>query len=414
MLKTRRKHRINSMNNQSKSSRSFRTHLTRLLSPLCVLFLLLTGCGKTQKEVKKHDAPIPVDVAEVLQKDSPLFVDAIGNVAAFNTVDVKSRVTGELIKRFFKAGDPLTSGQDLFIIDPAPFEAKVKESEAKLNQSKVQYEQAKREYLRFKGLYGEKAVSQEQLETKQVDMNSKLYQMELNQAELESAKLNLGYCFIKSPLEGPSGEIYIDNFNIVNANQDRLVTIKQIHPIKVKFSVPGKFLDEINKYNSISPLDVEALIRGSDKPETGSLTLIDNNINLKTGMIALEGTFPNPESRLWPGQFIEVRLKLSVTRGALLVPERSLNDGPEGKYVWSVNKDQTVAIRPIKMDRRDENMVVVSEGLKLGDRVITDGQLMLRPGALIVTREQMQKMQQSMGSKKPGGNGARDNVSPSN
>ena len=393
------------MKNKSKDAGSFETCLIKLLVPLCVLCLALSGCGKTKKEVKKQNTPIPVEIVEVLLKDSPVFIDAIGNVAAFNTVDVKSRVTGEIIKTFFKAGDPLTAGEDLFTIDPEPFQAKVKESEAKLKQSRVQYEQAKREFLRFQTLYAEKAVSQEQLETKEVDMNSKLYQGELNQAELETARLNLGYCFIKSPLDGESGERYIDVFNIVTANQDKLVTIKQIRPIRVKFSVPGKFLKQIMKYNTNGPLEVQVLILGNDKPETGSLTLIDNYINPKTGMIMLEGTFHNPESRLWPGQFVEVRLKLTVTLDAVLVPQRAVNDGPQGQYVWAVNQDQTVAMRPIKANRRDGNMQVVSEGLQAGERVVTDGQLLLHPGAQIVTREQLQKMKQSAGPEKPGKNG---------
>lgn len=334
-----------------------------------------------------------MQTAEVVVKDTPLVLEGIGNVTAFNTVDVKSRVTGELIKTFFKEGDFLTKGQQLYTIDPAPFEAKVKESEAKLKQSKVQYEHAKREFTRFKALYGEKAVSQELLETKEVDMNSKLHQVELNQAELESARLNLGYCFIESPLDGEAGARYIDNFNIVNANQDTLVTIKQIRPIKVKFSVPGKFLDQIRQYNSGDPLTVEALILGSDTADTGALTMIDNAINLKTGMITLEGTFPNPEARLWPGQFVRIRLRLTVTQNAILVPHRAVLDGPEGQYVWVAEPDQAVAMRPVKIDRRSGDMEVASEGLKPGETVVTDGQLMLHPGAKIITREQMQKMQ---------------------
>jgi membrane fusion protein, multidrug efflux system len=346
----------------------------------------LAACGRGEKEVKKERPPVPVQIAEVVQKDTPLFLDGIGNAAAYNTVDVKSRVTGQLVKKFFRAGDLVKTDQELFTIDPEPFYAKVREGEAKVKQSTVQYEQAKREFLRFKTLHGEKAVSQEQLETKEVDMNSKLYQTELNQAELETAKLNLGYCFIHAPLDGESGEIYIDDFNIVNANQDRLVTIKQIKPIKVKFSVPGKFLDQIRQYASDGPMEAEALILGSDKPEKGSLSLIDNVINPRTGMIGLEGVFPNTGARLWPGQFVRVRLKLTVTRDAILVPERAVNDGPDGQYVWVVNQDETVAVRPVKLDRRDGALGVVSEGLKAGEKVITDGQLLLAPGAKVVPR----------------------------
>ncbi|MGC8604209.1 MAG: efflux RND transporter periplasmic adaptor subunit, partial [Desulfomonilaceae bacterium] len=316
--------------------------INSLMTLFCVALISLSSCVKLKKDVQKQPPVTPVDIAEVSKKDTPLLIKAIGNVSAYNTVDMKSRVTGELIKTFFEAGDLLTAGQDLFIIDPAPFEAKVKEGEAQLNQSRVQYEQARRDFLRYRGLFGEKAVSEEQLEAKQVDMNTKLYQMKLNEAQLDSAKLNLGYCFIKSPISGPSGEIYIDNFNIVNANQDKLVTIKQIHPIKVRFSVPGKFLEQIKNYNARAPLHVDAKLHGSGKHETGQLTLIDNNINLKTGMIALEATFENPESRLWPGQFVEVNLELTTTIGALIVPAMAISDGPDGQYVWLVNKDQTV------------------------------------------------------------------------
>ncbi len=369
------------------------------LVTLCFFSVALVTCGKSGKVAKKELPPIPVQLAEVVLGDSPLYLEGIGNAAAYNTVDIRSRVTGELIKKFFKAGDQLVKDQQLFIIDPAPFEAKVKEGEARLKQSKVQYEQAKRDYLRFKSLFAEKAVSQEQLETKEVDMHSKQYQAELNQAELETAKLNLGYCFISSPLDGESGDIYVDNHNMVMANQDKLVTIKQIKPIKVKFSVPGKFLEEIQKYSDKEPLSVDALILGSDTPEKGVLTLVDNLINPKTGMIMLEGTFPNAQSRLWPGQFVRVHLNLTVNRNAVLVPERAVNDGPEGQYVWVVSQDQTVSMRPVKTSRRHADMIVVTEGLKQGEKVVTEGQLMLHPGARVVTREQIDQMMKQAGAK---------------
>ncbi|AFM25327.1 efflux RND transporter periplasmic adaptor subunit [Desulfomonile tiedjei] len=366
---------------------------------LCRLVLLLSlcssfsACSRSDMQAHKEPPPVPVSIAETVQQDTPFFLDAIGNVAALNTVDVKSRVTGELIRSFFKAGDYLTAGQEMFTIDPAPFEAKVKEAQAKLNQSRVQYEQARREYARFQVLYSEKAVSQEQLETKQVDMNSKLYQMELIQAELETARLNLGYCFIKCPLDGESGEIFIDNFNIVNANQDRLVTLKQIKPIKVKFSVPGKYLDQLRKYHAEGNVTVYVSGTSTEDLTAGRLTLIDNAINLKTGMIPLEATFENTDGKLWPGQFVRVRLELTVSKNAILVPQRSVNEGPQGQYVWVMNSDSTVAIKPVKIDRRNGEMVVLAGGLGAGERVITDGQLLLRPGAKVLVRSETQLKQ---------------------
>jgi membrane fusion protein, multidrug efflux system len=366
-----------------------------------MLTVLLTGCGGNSGEAPKGSPPVPVDLAEVTRKDMPLYVEGIGHVAAYNTVEIKCRVTGQLIKTLFKRGDFVTEGQPLFIVDPAPFEAKVKEGAAKLRQAQVLYEQARKDYSRFYALHGEKAVSLEQLETKQVDMNAKHFATELYQAELESAKLNLGYCSVNSPLDGQAGEIYIDDFNIVNANQDKLVTVKQIRPIRVRFSVPGKYLDEIRKQQNSKPLSVEAIPVKDAEPETGSLTLVDNAINPKTGMINMEGTFANPETRLWPGQFVQVRLQLSVTRGAVLAPHTAVHEGPNGRYVWAVSPDQTVAMRPVKVDRRAGDMEVIAEGLDAGERVVTDGYLILRPGAQVITREEMSRMQQQPPPGKP-------------
>lgn len=362
------------------------------LVSLCMFWACLSGCGDKRAQPNVERPPVPVDIAAVVQQDTPLLLDSIGHVVAYNTVDVRSRVTGELIKKFFNQGDRLKKGQELFTIDPAPFMAKVKEAEAKVNQSQVLYAQAKTDFHRFEGLFAEKAISQEQLENKKVDMNSKLYQVELNKAELESARLNLGYCFIRSPLDGESGEIYIDNHNMVNANQDTLVTIKQTQPIRVRFSVPGKYLEQIRGYEQQGDVEVEAYPLGSKEAEKGRLTLMDNVINIKTGMIMLEGTFANTDSKLWPGEFVRVRLKLSVTRNAILVPSRAVNDGPDGQYVWVMNPDRTVAIRPVQIDRRSGTMEVVSEGLNPGETVITAGRLLLYPGAHVVTRQQIEEM----------------------
>jgi multidrug efflux system membrane fusion protein len=369
-----------------------------------VLLLLpvLMACGSSQKDNHKQAPPVPVEIAEVVEGESLVLLEGIGNVEAFNTIQVRCRVTGELVKKFFSEGDIVTEGQDLFTIDPKPFQASLQEVEAKLRQSQTLYDQARREFDRFSGLYSEKAVSLEQLETKEVDMKSKLAQVELNLAERENARLNLGYCFIKAPLTGKSGKILVDNFNIVNANQDVLVTIRQIQPVKVSFSLPGKFLDEIRDYNSRGPLEIQVFTLDSDKPEIGGLSLVDNTINPRTGMIRLEGRLPNENLRLWPGQFVKVALKLTTTVHATLAPHMALNDGPEGKYAWVVKEDQTVEIRPVKISRRDGVMDVVSEGLRPGERVIVDGQLRLRPGAKVITRAQMREMMQKAGPA-PGG-----------
>ncbi len=371
----------------------------------CILLLFLCAalgaCGQ-QKVEKKEPPPVPVDVAQVIVKDTPVFLDGIGNVLAYNTIDVKSRVTGELIKTSFREGDLLAEGQQMFNLDPRPFQAQLDSAAATLAEKKAVLELAKIQLNRYTELLASKSVSQQDYDQRKNTFDMAEAQVQQSEAALETARLNLEYCSIKCPLHAQSGEIYIHNYNMVNAYQDKLVTIKQIKPIKVRFSIPGKFLEQIKKYHRSGPLEVEAWPLGNHAPEIGSLSMIDNNINLKTGMIALESIFPNDEIRLWPGQFVQVRLKLSVDRDAVLAPHRAVCDGPDGQYVWVVQPDQTVSIRPIKISRRDRDMEVVSEGLKSGETIITDGQLTLRPGARIITREQIQKMMEQASPKKQG------------
>ena len=372
---------------------------------LLISSLALVACGQQKANNKKGPPPVPVDVAQVIAKDTPVFLEGIGNVVAYNTVDVKSRVTGELFKTFFKEGDLLTKGQPMFTIDPRSFQAQLDSATATLAEKKAILELARIQLNRYSELLASKSVSEQEYDQRKNTFDIAAAQVAQSQAALDTAQLNLEYCFIQCPLDGESGEIYIHNYNVVNAYQDKLVTIKQIKPIKVKFSVPGKFLDQIKKYHSEGPLEVEASPLGNHGPEIGSLSMIDNAINVKTGMIALESIFPNKEAKLWPGQFAQVRLKLSVDRNAILAPHRAVCDGPEGQYVWVVQSDRCVAIRPVKISRRDKDMQVVSEGLKPGETIITDGQLTLRPGAKIVTREQIQKMMEQAASKKPGAPG---------
>lgn len=353
---------------------------------LAWVVVTLTACGKSPSEVKKPPKPVPVEAARVIQKDTPLFLDAIGTVRAYNTVDVRSRVTGALVRTFFKEGDRLTKGTDLFVIDPEPFRTKVNEAHAKLKQTLAKYDQAKKDFHRFQKLFQEKAVSSEKLEQKEVEMTSQLYQVDWDKAELEDAKLKLSYCFIRSPLDGRSGQIFVDDHNIVIANQDKLVTIKQIKPIKVILSMPGKHLQDIREHNEEGALELEAKPLGSESAEKGLLTMINNFVNPRTGMILLEGTFPNEKARLWPGEFVKVRMKLTVTTNAILVPHRAVNEGPDGKYVWIIGDDRTVQIRDVKVERQYEEVDVISKGLKAGEEVVTDGQLRLKPGATVVKR----------------------------
>jgi multidrug efflux system membrane fusion protein len=351
---------------------------------------MVGACGKKQ-QTNQNAVAVPVVTAQVIQKDAPYFLSAIGSVKAFQWVEVKPRVTGELLEAAFKEGEFLTKGQRIFTIDPAPFQAKLDEAEARLKQANTQLEQADRDLKRYQTLYEAAGISSEQYESKQVDFTWKKYQVALEEALVTSARLDLGYCSIEAPMDGLAGEIKVDNRNIVTANQTCLVNVRQLQPIKVTFSLPGKFLQEIIKYNTRQALEVRALITGSDEPEIGSLNLIDNWINPKTGMIMLQGLFPNPEKRLWPGEFVKVLLQLTVTKDAILVPSQAVMVGPKGKYVWRVKEDNTVEIRLVLISRSADGMEVVAEGLQPGDRVVAEGQTSLFPGAPVQERERRKR-----------------------
>jgi membrane fusion protein, multidrug efflux system len=359
---------------------------------LCVtvacLGLCITACQGKQDEGKKGPRPVPVTAERVVIRDTPYYLQGIGTIRAFKAVHVKPRVTGLLLEHHFKPGDYVTTGQRLFTVDPEPFKARLREVEAKLNGSQAQFQQAEVDLKRFETLHQEKTVSQEQFEQKQLEMRVKKFLFRLNEAERETAQLDLGYCSIVSPLEGQTGDILVDDGNTVTAYKDELVVIRQIRPIKLEFSLPGKFLQEIMRRQADHPLEVHAILTGSEKPEIGALHMFDNRINPKTGMIALLATFSNDEKRLWPGEFVNVKLILAVTKNAVLVPSRAVQDGPHGQFVWFVKKDHTVEPRPVTIDRRVEGMDVVSAGLEAGDSVVTDGQLGLFTGATVVITEQ--------------------------
>ncbi|MEW6533367.1 MAG: efflux RND transporter periplasmic adaptor subunit [Thermodesulfobacteriota bacterium] len=370
--------------------RHLRILTIHLFCVLCATVLMVSSCGKKQ-QTNQNAVAVPVVTAQVIQKDAPYFLNAIGSVKAFQWVEVKPRVTGQLLEACFKEGEFLKKGQRIFTIDPAPFQAKLDEAEARLKQANTQLEQADRDLKRYQVLYEAAGISSEQYEAKQVDFMWKKYQVALEEAQVTSARLDLGYCSIEAPMDGLAGEIKVDDKNIVTAYQTTLVNVRQIQPIKVVFSLPGKFLQEIIEYNTRQTLEVRALFTGIDEPEIGSLNLIDNWINPKTGMIMLQGLFPNPKKRLWPGEFVKVLLQLTVTKDAVLVPSQAVMIGPKGKYVWRVKDNNTVEIRLVLISRSADGMEVVAEGLQPGDTVVAEGQTSLFPGAPVQERERPKK-----------------------
>ena len=329
--------------------------------------------------------PVPVTVGVVIQKTVPVQIRAIGNVEAYSTVSVKSQIGGELIRVHFKEGQDVQKGDLLFTIDPRPYEAALKQAEANLAKDMAQLENARAELLRYEELIKRDYVTRQEYD--QIHANAAALEatVKAGMALVDNARLQLKYCFIYSPINGKTGNLMEDKGNLIKANADGpMVVINQIQPVYASFSMPEQYLSEIKKYMSAGKVKVEAfLTKVTDHPEEGILTFIDNTVDITTGTIRLKATFPNKEKRLWPGQFVDVVTTLTTQPSAILVPSQAVQTGQKGQYVFVIKNDLTVESRPVIISRTIGEEAVAEKGLQPGEKVVTDGQLRLVPGAKV-------------------------------
>jgi multidrug efflux system membrane fusion protein len=359
---------------------------TRILSGILGLLLLTlfsSGCSD-EKSKKPASASIPVIVGTVIQKAVPVQIRAIGNVQAYSTVTVKAKVGGELIRVHFTEGQDVKKGDLLFTIDPRPYEAALKQAEANLQRDLAQEKHAQEDARRYESLIQKGVVPQQQYDKFRTDADALQATVLADRAAVENAKIQLGYCSIHSPIDGRTGSLIVHQGNHIKAEDINLVVINQIIPIDVTFSVPEQFLSEIKKFMASRKLQVEALVpMNEERPERGVITFIDNAVDTNTGTIRLKGTFANHEKKLWPGQFVNVVLILATEPNAIVVPSQAIQTGQEGQYVFVVKSDLTVESRPVVAGRTVDTETVVQRGLNRDEKVVTDGQLLLYPGARV-------------------------------
>jgi multidrug efflux system membrane fusion protein len=352
-----------------------------IISIVVVGFLF--ACSKQPAPPPKP--PVPVTAGIVVQKALPVQVRAIGNIEAYSTISVKSQIGGILTDVHFREGQDVNKGSLLFTIDPRPYEAALKQAEATLARDVSQLDNARVEARRYAELVKKGYVAQEQYD--QIKTNADALEATVNadKALVENARLQLKYCFIYSPIAGRTGYLMANQGNLIKANADTsLIVINQIQPIYVTFSVPEQYLSEIKKYMASGKLKVEAFISGEDaRPEQGFLTFIDNSVDMTTGTIKLKATFVNKEKRLWPGQFVNVFLTLTLQPDAIVIPSQAVQTGQSGVYVFVVKNDLTVESRPVVVARSFDGETVIGKGLQPGEKVVTDGQIRLVPGAKI-------------------------------
>jgi membrane fusion protein, multidrug efflux system len=362
----------------------------------------------------KGPPPAPVHTARAELKAAPLDINVVGNVEAYSTIGVKSLVGGALVKVSFAEGDFVRKGGQLFQIDARPFEAALKlaeanvardqamlqQAKANLGRDKAQAEYARSQAARYENLFKSGVIPRNQADQFSSDataraeavnadraaIDSAQASLEADKAAVESARLQLEYTHILSPIDGRTGNLAVKQGNVVKANDINLVSINQVQPILVTFAIPENRLADVKQFMARAKLPVLATPQGEQDAETGSLVFVDNAVDAATGTIKLKGTFPNPRRRLWPGQFVQVILRLT-TENAVVVPSEAVQTSQQGQYVFVVKGDGTVEMRPVTPGRSVQTATVIASGLQAGETVVTEGQLRLMNGSKVQVRK---------------------------
>lgn len=373
---------------------------------LVLALALLAACGRSDAGDAKGKRPIPVQAAVAQVADVPVLVSAVGNVEAYASVAVKPQVGGAISRQMVKDGQDVQKGTPLFVIDQRTYQASLQEAQARLQKDQAQAAKAEDDLKRFQALFEQGAVSREQMEQMRTNAETLRAALALDRAQVEQARLQLGYATIASPIAGRAGNVLLHEGNLVKANDDRvLVVINQIEPIFISFAVPEVHLPEIQAQAAKGLLKVEARTAEDELLDTGELASIDNSVDKATGTIRLKAEFKNRDKKLWPGQFVRAHLRLAERKGAVLIPAQAVQNGVSGPYAFVVKDDMSVEMRPVVATAGPDQQLVVEKGVSAGEKVVTDGQLMLVPGTVVEIKTPGQPGAQpgSQGGEKPKG-----------
>jgi membrane fusion protein, multidrug efflux system len=358
---------------------------------------LSTGCSK--KKVN-HSAPPPVPVltADAVKMDMPVELREIGAVEAFNTVSVTARVGGQLMHVGFREGQDVKKGDLLFRIDPGPFEAALAQARANLDRDRAALTNAEADAARFKDLVQKDYVTKQDYEAADSKAAQARATVDADSALVRSARLNLEYCTILAPISGRTGNLLVKEGNLITANGPTpLVTINQVTPVYINFSIPEQYLSKVRANIAGKQLAVWAFLPSdSTRIFDGNLTFIDNTVDRSTGMILLKATFPNTDRALWPGQYVQTGLVLEKQLDATVIPKEAVQSSQAGDYVYVVASGDTAQLRPVIQGAESAGKVVITKGVAPGDRVVTDGQMMLTSGAKV-------RIRSALAQDKPGG-----------
>jgi len=323
-------------------------------------------------------------VAAAVTRDVPIYLDEIGKFVAREVVTIQPQVTGRITKIHFTDGADVKTGDALFTIDPRPYQAQLDAAEANLASAKAALALAKSQFARYQSVTDPRAVTREDYDARKNAVEANEAQVKQQQATVETARLNLEYCTIRSPINGRAGQRLVDVGNVVNANTSALLSIQRLDPIYADFTVPEYDLTVVRQNMARGTLKVEVRLPSApNAPRDGELTFLDNAVQDATGTVKLRATIPNPDRYFWPGQFARIRLILSVRQGAVLIPEAALQTSAKGSFVYVIQQDGTATLRPVTLGQRQEDLVVIDQGLTSGEQVVVTGQLGVTPGGKV-------------------------------
>jgi multidrug efflux system membrane fusion protein len=354
---------------------------------MLLLVLTLAACNKNDVQAAGPAGPPPplVTVVQASAQDVPRYLDEIGKNGAYESVNVTPQVGGRIIERHFQDGENLRKGQLLFVIDPRPYKAQLDSAQATLAQTKAALELAKIQFSRDQEIIGTRAISKQDYDTKKNTVDVDQAQVEAAEAALETARLNLEYCYIHSPIDGRAGARLVDVGNVVPANTGSLLSIQRLDPIYANFTITERDLPDVQKQMAHNGL--KALVRlPSDQDSAaraGRIEFLDNAVQNGTGTVNMRATISNPDRHFWPGQFVDVKLVLATEKAAVLIPSQATQISQQGSFVYVVKSDDTAELRPVKLGQRQGEDVVVTEGVTANERVVLAGQLLVRPGGKV-------------------------------
>jgi multidrug efflux system membrane fusion protein len=354
---------------------------------VCVCVVLIAGCGK-KEPANFERPPAPVTATAATSQDVPLYIDAVGKIVAREVVSIQPQVSGRITQIHFTDGADLKVGDLLFTIDPRPYQAQLQQAEANVAQAVAELSLAKITFTRVENVSDPRAVSRQEYDTKKSAVDSAEAAVKQNRAALESARINLDYSTIRSPITGRAGQRAVDVGNVVAANSGSLLVIQRLDPIYADFTVTESELTAVQRNMAQRGLRVEVrLPDDAAGAREGKLTFLDNSIQEGSGTVKLRATLANGDRRFWPGRFAKIRLVLATRRDAVLVPAEAPQLSAKGSFVFIVKNDSSAELRPVKLGQRQGDAVVVEDGVKAGERVVVKGQLGVTPGGKVRVTE---------------------------